>query len=115
MGNSFNDPMITFSVVRDAHNVLPVLVLQKIGLAFARPTMFPFARFTISGTELIPSDGPVILVGNHRSYFDAMAIAMAVAKTGRTVRFLGKKEVFDAPIIGQVAAALGGRVWPARH
>ena len=82
--------------------------LQKVGLAFARPAMFPFARFTITGTELIPAEGPVILVGNHRSYFDAMAIAMAVAKIGRTVRFLGKKEVFDAPILGQVAAALGG-------
>ncbi len=82
--------------------------LQKVGLAFARPAMFPFAKFTISGTESIPTSGPVILVGNHRSYFDSMAIAMAVAKTGRTVRFLGKKEVFDAPIVGQLAAALGG-------
>ncbi|MEO8163085.1 MAG: HAD-IB family hydrolase, partial [Ilumatobacteraceae bacterium] len=51
--------------------------LQRVGLAFARPAMIPFAKFTISGTELIPSSGPVILVGNHRSYFDSMAIAMA--------------------------------------
>jgi len=34
--------------------------------------------------------------------------AMTLAKTGRTVRFLGKKEVFDAPIVGQVAKAFGG-------
>jgi putative phosphoserine phosphatase/1-acylglycerol-3-phosphate O-acyltransferase len=37
-----------------------------------------------------------------------MAIAVAVAKTGRPVRFLGKKEVFDAPLIGQLATAMGG-------
>ena len=40
--------------------------------------------------------GPAILVANHRSYFDATAVAMVVAQSGRTVRFLGKKEVFGA-------------------
>ncbi|MEY4400865.1 MAG: hypothetical protein RL072_730, partial [Actinomycetota bacterium] len=48
------------------------------------------------------------LVGNHRSYFDVFAVSLTVGKTNRTVRFLGKKEVFDAPVIGQLAAALGG-------
>ena len=33
---------------------------------------------------------------------------MAIARSGRTVRFLGKKEVFDAPIVGQLATAMGG-------
>ena len=33
---------------------------------------------------------------------------MAIARSGRTVRFLGKKEVFDAPVIGQLATAMGG-------
>lgn len=102
-------PVMNFDVPPGVTKI-PVIgaELQKLGLAFARPAMFPFARFTITGTELIPSHGPAILVSNHRSYFDALAIAMAVAKTGRTVRFLGKKEVFDAPFIGQVATALGG-------
>ena len=35
-------------------------------------------------------------------------MSLAVAKTGRAVRFLGKKEVFDAPVIGPIASALGG-------
>ena len=35
-------------------------------------------------------------------------MSMAIARSGRTVRFLGKKEVFDAPIIGQLATAMGG-------
>ena len=33
---------------------------------------------------------------------------MAIARTDRTVRFLGKKEVFDAPVVGQIASAMGG-------
>ena len=36
------------------------------------------------------------------------AMAIAIAKRGRTVRFLGKKEVFDAPVVGQLAKAMGG-------
>lgn len=82
--------------------------VQRIALEFARPSMFPFTRFDIEGVENVPSEGPAILCGNHRSYFDVFAMALTVAKTGRTVRFLGKKEVFEAPVIGQLASAMGG-------
>ena len=82
--------------------------IQRLALAFVHPALFPYARFDLSGVENVPSDGPAILVGNHRSYFDPIAIAMVIARTGRTVRFLGKKEVFDAPVVGQIAAAMGG-------
>jgi putative phosphoserine phosphatase/1-acylglycerol-3-phosphate O-acyltransferase len=89
---------------------IPIIGLeaQQALMKFARPEVFPYAKFSISGTENIPSDSAAILCGNHRSYFDIAAISLAVAKTGRAVRFLGKKEVFDAPIIGPLATALGG-------
>jgi putative phosphoserine phosphatase/1-acylglycerol-3-phosphate O-acyltransferase len=81
---------------------------QKAALALVRPELIPYARFDISGVEHLPEEGPAIVVGNHRSYFDPMAMAVVLAKRGRPVRFLGKKEVFDAPVIGQVARAMGG-------
>lgn len=89
---------------------LPVLGLepQKAVMALARPELFPYARFDISGVENIPAEGPAIVVGNHRSYFDPLALGLALAKRGRPVRFLGKKEVFDAPVVGQLARAMGG-------
>jgi putative phosphoserine phosphatase/1-acylglycerol-3-phosphate O-acyltransferase len=89
---------------------IPIIGLeaQQALMKFARPEVFPYAKFSISGTENIPPDSAAILCGNHRSYFDIAAISLAVAKTGRAVRFLGKKEVFDAPIIGPLATALGG-------
>jgi putative phosphoserine phosphatase/1-acylglycerol-3-phosphate O-acyltransferase len=82
--------------------------LQRIANQFARPAMFPYARFDIDGIGNIPATGPAIVVANHRSYFDAAAVSVTIARSGRTVRFLGKKEVFDAPIIGPLAAAMGG-------
>ena len=84
------------------------LEIQRLVLAMLHPSLFPYVRFDIEGTERIPESGPAILVGNHRSYFDPVAIAMAIASTRRTVRFLGKKEVFDAPVVGQIASAMGG-------
>jgi putative phosphoserine phosphatase/1-acylglycerol-3-phosphate O-acyltransferase len=90
--------------------VIPVvnMEIQRLALGFTHPLFLPFAKFDIDGIENIPEEGPAIIVGNHRSYFDPMAIAVTIARTDRTVRFLGKKEVFDAPIIGQLAALMGG-------
>ena len=74
----------------------------------ARPELFPWVRFRIYGAKRIPESGPAILVGNHRSYFDPIALAMTLSRSGRPVRFLGKKEVFDAPVVGDIARAVGG-------
>ncbi|MGE5211657.1 MAG: HAD-IB family hydrolase, partial [Acidobacteriota bacterium] len=84
------------------------LELQEVALRFARPGAYPYARFDIDGVDRIPSNGAAILVANHRSYFDVAAISLTIAQAGRPARFLGKKEVFDAPIIGPIAAAMGG-------
>ena len=62
----------------------------------------------MKGVERIPDIGPAIVVGNHRSYFDPLAMSVVFARSGRTVRFLGKKEVFDVPVVGQLATAMGG-------
>lgn len=102
-------PVMHFDVPLGVAKVPVVnLELQKLLLELARPAFIPFARFDIDGTDAIPLDGPAIICGNHRSYFDVFAMAVTVARTGRAVRFLGKKEVFDAPIVGQLATALGG-------
>jgi putative phosphoserine phosphatase/1-acylglycerol-3-phosphate O-acyltransferase len=84
------------------------LEVQDVALRLNRPAMYPYARFDIGDVDNIPSSGPCILVGNHRSYFDVSALSLVIAKSGRPARFLGKKEVFDAPIVGHVAAAMGG-------
>ena len=81
---------------------------QQVLQAFARPELFPFARFHIEGVEHIPSKGGGLVCGNHRSYFDPLVMAMTLSQKGRPVRFLGKKEVFDAPVVGPIAKAMGG-------
>lgn len=75
---------------------------------FARPELIPNARFDIQGIENIPANGSAIVVFNHRSYFDSAAVGMLIAQAERSVRFLGKKEVFDLPLVGKLGAMLGG-------
>jgi putative phosphoserine phosphatase/1-acylglycerol-3-phosphate O-acyltransferase len=89
---------------------LPLLdtELQRLVLLLSRPEAYPYARFDVAGTEHIPSTGPVIVAVNHRSYFDLPAMIMVVRETGRTARFLAKQELFDLPLVGNLATALGG-------
>lgn len=81
---------------------------QKAIMPFARPELVLYAKLDIDGTDNIPEHGPAIICGNHRSYYDPLAMGFTMARRGRPVRFLGKKEVFDAPIVGDVARAMGG-------
>ncbi len=73
---------------------------------YNRPELLP-ARFSFTGQEHIPAHGPAIVVFNHRSYFDATVINLLMARVRRSARFLAKKELTDAPILGPLTRALG--------
>jgi putative phosphoserine phosphatase / 1-acylglycerol-3-phosphate O-acyltransferase len=89
---------------------LPLLGVepQRLAQALLRPELLPWVRFDIDGVERIPAAGPAVLVANHRSYFDPLALGMTLARRGRAVRFLGKREVFDTPVVGSLVRAMGG-------
>jgi putative phosphoserine phosphatase/1-acylglycerol-3-phosphate O-acyltransferase len=93
-----------------APGVPSVLGLEPYHLVrpFIRAESFPYARFDIAGVDQVPSSGPVLLAANHRSYFDVAALAIVASRIGRPVRFMGKQELFAAPVIGRIARALGG-------
>ena len=83
--------------------------LQEWGRPFMRQEIVtPNARIEFEGIENVPETGPAILVFNHRSYFDPLVMGLVIAKTGRNVRGLGKKEVFDVPLVGRLMKASGG-------
>ena len=82
--------------------------IQDLLRPLSRPGLMPNARFEFHDLEHIPDEGPAIVCGNHRSYFDASAVGLAIMQRGRTARFLGKKEVFDAPLVGAAARWAGG-------
>ncbi|HEV8546538.1 MAG TPA: lysophospholipid acyltransferase family protein [Candidatus Limnocylindrales bacterium] len=76
------------------------------GLAFgARMIARSVTRVRIEGAiDEIPRTGPVILAANHISNADAVIIgAWLTQRLGRRIHWLGKKEMFEWPIVGWVA------------
>ena len=67
------------------------------------------SRITVEGAiDEIPREGPLILAANHASNLDAVVLgSWLMPKLGRRIHWLGKKELFDWPIVGW-AAANGG-------
>ncbi len=80
---------------------------QQLATAFAKPELLPWVNVQVLGIENLSPHGPVLLAANHRSYFDPAALTFAAAEAGRPIRFLAKKEVTDAPILGALARAVG--------
>jgi len=52
-------------------------------------------RPTFVGKEKIPTEGPVVLAGNHTHFFDCLTVA---ASTQRCVHFLAKSELLKPPL-----------------
>jgi len=82
--------------------------LQEWLRPLSRPGLDPSATIVIEGLENIPAEGGAILAFNHRSYYDSTAVSYVISQSGRNGRFLGKKEVFDVPVAGTIAKAMGG-------
>jgi 1-acyl-sn-glycerol-3-phosphate acyltransferase len=55
----------------------------------------------------IPKSGGVILVVNHISNADPLAVGQFVAFSGRWPRFLAKSSLFEAPVLGRLLRACG--------
>ena len=51
--------------------------------------------FTATGKENVPKKGPVVIVPNHKSFWDPFFIAIVLR---RPVHFMGKAEHFDGPM-----------------
>ncbi|MGH8880085.1 MAG: lysophospholipid acyltransferase family protein [Stackebrandtia sp.] len=55
----------------------------------------------VTGAEWLPRNGGAVVACNHVSYLDVIFLGVTVAvKSGRFVRIMGKREVFDNPVVG---------------
>ncbi len=63
-------------------------------------------RFQVEGTEHVPREGGVLLAFNHIGYVDFVLGGFAAHPSGRLVRFMAKREVFDHPVGGPVMRSM---------
>lgn len=69
-------------------------------VAVVKPPMVLLTRRAWRGAEHIPSSGPAIIVANHLSQADPLAVAHFVYEAGRWPQFLGKASLFRIPVLG---------------
>jgi 1-acyl-sn-glycerol-3-phosphate acyltransferase len=63
-------------------------------------------RFQMTGTEHVPRSGGVLLAFNHISYVDFIYGGFGANPSGRHVRFMAKREVFDHPAMGPLMRSM---------
>ncbi|MBS1860738.1 MAG: 1-acyl-sn-glycerol-3-phosphate acyltransferase [Actinobacteria bacterium] len=65
-----------------------------------------WARLQVSGVEVLPTSGPLLLVGNHDSHWDPVMIGFAARKR-RMIRALAKSELWDVKGLAPVLNGMG--------
>jgi 1-acyl-sn-glycerol-3-phosphate acyltransferase len=67
----------------------------------------PLSRRDWRGQGHLPASGGVVVVANHISNADPLALAQFVARSGRWPRFLAKRSVFGVPVLGRLLRRAG--------
>lgn len=78
----------------------PIIVTAKAGFRLLGQ------RFRMSGTEHVPREGGVLLAYNHVGYVDFVYGGLAANPSGRLVRFMAKRELFDHRWVGPLMRSL---------
>src|SRR6185437_14454904 len=70
------------------------------------PGVVWWGRLQVTGVELLPLDGPLLLVGDHDSYWDTVATGIA-AMSRRQIRALSKSSMWKNKLLGAVLTGMG--------
>src|SRR5919197_1502231 len=82
----------------------PIPVVYWIVRGILQPFFLVYFRLRRIGMEHIPSDGPVLIAANHRSFSDPFMIGLCLR---RPLRFVAKIELFDKRWKAWLLLALG--------
>jgi 1-acyl-sn-glycerol-3-phosphate acyltransferase len=80
---------------------------RRFAVGVVKPSMLVLTRHTWAGQEHVPTTGGVILVANHISHADPLAIAHFVYEAKRWPSFLAKDSLFAVPVLGALLRAVG--------
>ncbi|ANU13402.1 1-acyl-sn-glycerol-3-phosphate acyltransferase [Planococcus donghaensis MPA1U2] len=73
--------------------------LYAFGKGLVKTVLSPLYRFEVIGKENFPKDGGILLCSNHINALDPPVVGMTAP---RTVHFMAKEELFNAPILGSI-------------
>lgn len=78
----------------------------EAAMAACSPVVRGWGRLHVEGLEHLPTEGPVLLAGNHDSYWDPVAIGIA-ARPRRQIRALAKSSLWKIRGLDKVLDGMG--------
>src|SRR5215207_10628854 len=84
----------------------PFTLTYRIAMGVCVPMVRLWGRLEVEGLEVLPRGGPVLVVANHDSQTDPLAVGVAARKR-RQIRALAKRSLWDKPGLGRVLNGMG--------
>jgi 1-acyl-sn-glycerol-3-phosphate acyltransferase len=84
----------------------PLPPAYRVVLAVGGPIMNRWSRMEVRGLDCLPREGPVLVVADHDSYWDPIAIAVA-AREVRQIRALAKSSLWGNKIVAKFMDGMG--------
>jgi 1-acyl-sn-glycerol-3-phosphate acyltransferase len=84
----------------------PVSRIYRFVIAVCAPVIRWWGRLEVAGVEHLPTSGPTLLIGNHDSYWDPVAIGSAGVKR-RQIRALAKSTLWKFPGLAPILDGMG--------
>ena len=78
----------------------------RVALAVSVPVVRWWGRLKVEGLEHMPASGPMLLVGNHDSYWDPVVIGIAAIKR-RQIRALSKSTLWKVRGLNRILDGMG--------
>lgn len=84
----------------------PMTKTYRAALGIATPTVRLWGRLQVEGLDNIPDTGPLLIVGNHDSYWDPVVIGIAAIRK-RQIRALAKSSLWKVKGLDKVLEGMG--------
>jgi 1-acyl-sn-glycerol-3-phosphate acyltransferase len=84
----------------------PITPAYRAVMIACTPGVVWWGRLRVTGLELLPLEGPVLVVGDHDSYWDTVATGIA-AMARRQIRALAKSSMWKNKLLGAVLTGMG--------
>lgn len=80
--------------------------MYRVAMAVSRPAVKLWGRLEVEGLEALPTEGPVLVVGNHDSHWDPVAVGVAAIRR-RQIKALAKSTLWDVRGLSPVLDGMG--------
>lgn len=80
--------------------------MYRVAMAVSRPVVAAWGRLQVEGLDALPATGPALVVGNHDSHWDPLAVGVAAIRR-RQIKALAKSTLWDVRGLAPVLNGMG--------